>query len=395
MQIFSVGQVARYLNAFLTSDAILSDLWVAGEVSNVSQSPAGHVFLTLKDRDCQLRCVMFRRAGRLFQAANGDAVLAHGRIALYEATGALQLYVDVVQPEGVGLLHLQFEQMRAKLEAEGLFEIARKRRLPTFPQRIGVVTSPTGAVIRDIHNVVSRRFPLAELVVAPTPVQGDEAVMGIADAFAALAALGNIDVVIVARGGGSMEELQAFNDERVARAIFCCPIPVVSGVGHETDYTIADYVADVRAPTPSAAAELVVPDRFDLRYQVENKQRRLLAALSDLVGRRQSALRARTESLQHLGPDVGTMRLRVDDLSRRIASRLDAQLLVSGEKVNSRVRQLTSLSPLLTLSRGYAVVRQRDNGQVVCSVEAVARGDQLDVRVADGSFGVVVSAESK
>ncbi|MDO8673739.1 MAG: exodeoxyribonuclease VII large subunit [Dehalococcoidia bacterium] len=390
MQIYTVGQVARYLKDLLTNDPALVDLWLTGELSNVSQSPAGHVFFTLKDRDCQLKCVMFRRPGRFFPAANGDAVVTHGHIALYEAGGTLQFYADLIQPEGVGLLHLQFEQLRAKLEAEGLFEAARKRRLPLFPKRIGVVTSPTGAVIRDIQNVVGRRYPLAELVIAPTPVQGDDAVAGIESAIEALVQLGNIDVIIVARGGGSVEDLQAFNDERVARAIFGCPIPVVSGVGHETDYTIVDYVADLRAPTPSAAAELAVPDSMDLKYQVEARQRHIVAAMSDLLIRRQNAMKAALATLRRFAPDLANQRLRVDDLVRRMAAKVDNNLMMEKERVNSRVLQLTSLSPLLTLSRGYAVVRRKDQGGIVRSVEEVKRGDNLEVRVSDGSFEVSV-----
>lgn len=393
LQIFSVGQVTRYLKGVLASDEALCDLWVAGELSNVSPSPAGHVFFTLKDRECQLRCVMFRRSGRAFPAGNGEAVIAHGYVSLYEVSGALQFYVDAVQPEGLGLLHLQFEQLRAKLEEEGLFDAARKRPLPLFPKRIGVVTSPTGAVLRDIMNVVGRRYPLAELVLVPTSVQGDEAVDGITGAFETLNSLPDIDVVIVARGGGSLEELQAFNDEQVARAIFASRAPVISGVGHETDYTIADYVADLRAPTPSAAAELAVPDRLDLRQQLEARQRSLASCLADSLAGSKDDMNSLLVRLQRCGPDVATRRLRIDDFARRVTTTVDTHLALGRERLRSRILQLNSLSPLLTLSRGYAVVQHKGGGPIVRSVAEVALGDELDVRVKDGSFGVIVSQQ--
>ena len=268
MQVYSVRQVATHLRELLESDLFLSDLWIAGEVSNLRRYPSGHLYFSLKETDAALSCVLFKSANTGFRFEDGDAVVAHGRISFYEVRGDLQFIVDFVQPEGVGALQAEFERLKARLQEEGLFDESRKRPLPRFPRRIGVATSPAGAVFHDICHVLERRWPLAEVVLAPTAVQGPEAVPGLVGAIGALNRERGIDVIIVARGGGSMEDLWAFNDEQVARAIFGSLAPVVSGVGHETDTTIADYVADLRAPTPSAAAELVAPDRTEVSVRL-------------------------------------------------------------------------------------------------------------------------------
>ena len=257
--------MSRYLTEILREDPVLQNVWVRGEVGNLTRSAAGHSYFSLRDAGATLRCVMFRGGGvGADLIEEGSAVIAHGRVALYEPRGDLQLIADVVQPEGVGELQLKLEELKMRLEKEGLFEESRKRPLPRFPVRVGVVTSPTGSVWHDIQNVTSRRYPAVELVLAPALVQGNEAVPTIVAAFDALEHLDDIDVTIVARGGGSLEDLWPFNEEDVVRAIFKSGVPVVSAIGHETDYTIADLVADVRAPTPSAAAELVMPDQAEL-----------------------------------------------------------------------------------------------------------------------------------
>ena len=273
MHVYAVREITSYLRELFESNPHLGDIWIAGEVSNVSRPSSGHVYFTLKDGDAQLRAVFFARrmapssaTSRLLE--NGHAVVAHGRIALYEQRGDLQLIVDFVQPEGAGALQAEFERLKARLEEEGLFDESRKRALPRFPRRIGVVTSESGAVFHDICHVLERRWPLAEIVLAPTPVQGPDAVAGIVGGIEQLCRHGGIDVIIVGRGGGSLEELWAFNDELVARAIFASAVPVISAVGHETDYTIADFVADRRAPTPSAAAEIVAPERLDVSVRL-------------------------------------------------------------------------------------------------------------------------------
>ena len=268
MQLFTVTEIAQYLKQSLDRDSQLQDLWVSGEVSNLVRSAAGHAYFTLKDAGAQIRCALFRGGRGAELLTDGGAVNAHGRVSFYENRGQLQLYVDMVQPSGLGALALELERLKTQLDEEGLFDPSRKRPLPLFPKRIGVVTSEQGAVLHDIRNVVERRYPLAELVVCASAVQGDQAVSEVIDALRTLNAEGDIDVIIVARGGGSLEELSAFNSEQVARAIHASHAPVVSAVGHETDVTIADLVADVRAPTPSAAAELATLDAALLATEV-------------------------------------------------------------------------------------------------------------------------------
>jgi exodeoxyribonuclease VII large subunit len=330
--------------------------------------------------------VLFRRDRLGTALENGTAVIAHGQVSLYEARGELQFYVDLVQPEGVGLLHLQFQHLKARLEEEGLFDTARKRPLPPFPHCIGVVTSPTGAVFHDIVNIINRRYPLVELLLAPTTVQGDGAPEGIVRAFRALGDTENVDIVIVARGGGSIEELWAFNEEKVARAIYASRAPVISGVGHETDFTIADYVADLRAPTPSAAAELAVPDRWELRSRIESYQQNLVSAISSQLSLWRSELERGTDQLEALSPDLKGARQQVDELSRGALTHLKGLVVAHRQRLESLSAQLHSLSPTGTLARGYAVVKHSASGEIVSRVGQVRRGDNIDVRVTDGEF---------
>ncbi|OGO04878.1 MAG: exodeoxyribonuclease VII large subunit [Chloroflexi bacterium RBG_13_54_9] len=396
MQIYTVSQVTSYLRELLESDLLLLDLWVSGEVSNLMQSSAGHLYFTLKDADSQLRCVLFRRDRDGTVLENGTAVIAHGQVSIYETRGELQFYVDLVQPEGVGLLHLQFQHLKAELEEEGLFDPARKRPLPPFPERIGVVTSPTGAVFHDIANVINRRYPLVELILAPTPVQGNGAPEGIVRALRALNDMEDIDVVIVARGGGSLEELWAFNEEKVARAIYASCAPVISGVGHETDFTIADYVADLRAPTPSAAAELATPDCWELRSRIDLYKWDLLSSISSQLSSWSDEVGRRQDRLEALSPDLKASRQRVDELSRGAWKCLEGLIAVRRQCVESLAAQLNSLSPANTLARGYAVVKHTARGEVISRTGQVRVGDNIEVRVTDGAFrGEVVEGEGE
>jgi len=393
-EVYSVSQLATYLRELLEADLHLADLWVEGEVSNLSRSAAGHTYFTLKDEFAQMRCVMFRRQhGGGTDLENGVQVVAHGRISFFERRGELQLNVDFLQPAGVGIWQAQFERLKAQLEEEGLFDPSRKRPLPSFPQTIGVVTSPTGAVFHDICQIVGRRWPLAEIVLAPTPVQGDQAAPGIVDALAALNREPDIDVIILARGGGSMEELWPFNEETVARAIYASRLPVISAVGHETDYTIADYVADRRVPTPSAAAELVVPDRAEIGRQLAGYQVAMTGWLAGQVARRRGEVERMALDLRRAAPDTARQRERVAALLRG-AARAAAQA-VSGrrEGVNACAIQLRSLDPRATLARGYAIVQRRADGRVVVSAGQVKARDRLDVHVSDGSFPAEVSKQ--
>jgi exodeoxyribonuclease VII large subunit len=294
--------------------------------------------------------------------------------------------VDRVLPRGRGDLHAQFELLKAKLEAEGLFAPERKRRLPEFPHCIGVVTSPTGAVIRDICNILARRWPLVEVILAPTQVQGDDAPLQIVAALDALYRRGDLDLIIVARGGGSLEDLWAFNDERVARKIADSPAPVVSGVGHETDFTIADFVADLRAPTPSAAAELTTPDRAEMSAQLAALRARLISASMDELDARRAALGSQTRALVHLSPQVrmANLRQRTDDLVSQATWAVSHLLQLHRARLMGASARLEALNPLAVLQRGYAVVRR--DGQVVRSIAQVSSGDRLSVRVSDGEF---------
>jgi exodeoxyribonuclease VII large subunit len=373
MKVYSVAEVTGYLREVLESDRLLVDLWISGEISNLLESAAGHLYFTLKDEASQLRCVFFRPKLAV-TLENGSAVLAHGRISIYEVSGALQFYVDVVQPEGVGLLQLEFERLKAKLADEGLFEPARKRALPSFPRRIGVITSPDSAALHDIINIISRRYPLVELVLAPTQVQGNAAAPGIVQAFDAINRTEEIDLVILARGGGSLEELWAFNEEKVARAIYASRAPVVSGIGHDTDFTIADFVADKRAPTPSAAAELAVPQRAELEARLQSLSRTLVAALSR---------------------EFGQYRQRIDELTRVTSIHLSNFTNISREKLRGQELKLGSLSPLATLGRGYALVQHSATGEVICHIDQVHRGDAIQVKVSDGQFGSRVTGFKK
>lgn len=386
MPVYSVSQVTRYLRDILEADGLLGDLWVRGEVSNLSHSAAGHYYFTLKDPTNQIRCVMFRPAYGGENLTDGGAFAAHGRVSLYEVRGDLQLYVDLVQPEGVGERHLELERLRVKLEAEGLFQVSRKRQLPEFPRRIGVATSPTGSVWHDIQNVIQRRFPLVELALAPTPVQGDRAAAGIVDAFEAMNREDDLDVIILARGGGSLEELWPFNEEVVARAIYSSKAPVVSAVGHETDFTIADMVADFRAPTPSAAAELVVPDSDELEEHILFHRRNLFQKISGELAARSQDLDQAVWRIKRNTPDVPSWRQRVDDLSHAYGRALESYMAVKGERIKALESRLASLSPTGVLARGYAVVQRRDNSELVTSVNQVDSGDDIEISVKDGSF---------
>lgn len=395
MNILAVNELTGYLSELLESDPILGDVWVRGEVSNFIRSSAGHCYFTLKDGDSQVRGVLFRGAARglPFIPANGDAILAHGRVALYEARGEYQLVVDLVQPAGVGPLQLAFEELRHRLEQEGLFDRGRKRALPTMPRCIGVVTSATGAVWRDIQTVIARRFPLAELVLAPATVQGDEAPASIVAGIKTLCAHERVEVLIVGRGGGSLEDLWAFNDEQVARAIFAARVPVISGVGHEADVTIADLVADLRAPTPSAAAELCVPDRRELAARVADAGARLRELLDGQLQASQEALRRAERALARSSPQctVDQGRQRLADLGHTAERALAHQQQLQRQTVHTLQRQLAALDPHAVLGRGYAVVTDAATGAVLTSATEAYQGLPLQIALAAGGITATVT----
>lgn len=393
MSIYTVSAITTYIKESLETDELLGDLWVAGEISNWLRAPSGHVYFTIKDAQAALKCVLWRSlASKLrYQPRDGDAAVLHGRITVYEPRGEYQLQVDLIQPEGVGLLYQAYEELKSRLQAEGLFDAARKRPLPRFPQRIGVVTSPTGAVLRDIVNILRRRYPLGHVVLAPAAVQGAEAPPQIVGALSQLNALGNVDVIIVARGGGSMEDLWPFNEETVARAIAASAAPIISAVGHETDFTIADFVADLRAPTPSAAAELVAPDISDLRTQITDWTARLETSAQRLVAASRGVVGDRLRLLRRFAPDqiIARQRQHTDELTRSATAAVTHQLAMFRQRTDGLRGRLTALSPFATLERGYAIVRSTNSGIVVRKVSQVAVGDSLSVQVSDGAFPAI------
>jgi exodeoxyribonuclease VII large subunit len=390
---WSVTDLTRYLRDLLEADKLLQDVWVQGEVSNFSRPASGHLYFTLKDSSASLRCVMWRNAvlRQSFMPSDGDAIEVHGAISVYEAGGQYQLYADVFRPAGEGALYQEFLRLKALLEAEGLFAPERKRPIPSRPTRIGIVTSPTGAALQDILNTLRRRYPLVEVILAPTPVQGVEAPLGIITALRGVVQVADPDVIIMARGGGSIEDLWAFNDEQVARAIAASPVPVITGVGHETDFTIADFVADLRAPTPTAAAELATPNQADLRLELAELDTRLLqrvqAAQSELrwVLRESQSLLAKNSPLNRIQSSIQ----RVDELDRRLSIGLIHLLQLARTHLNGLVQHMAALSPQGILLRGFAIVTNQA-GQVISQVDQVASGEALDVQVSDGDFGVHV-----
>lgn len=391
MSIYKVSQVGKYVRELVDRDRFLGDLYISGEVSNLTKSAAGHYYFTLKDGDAQMRCVMFKPAIGGETMSQGAAVIAHGRVSYYQQRGDLQFYADLVQPEGVGELHMEFLRLKAKLEEEGLFDPSRKRSLPTYPKRVAVITSRTGAVWHDIQKVLGRRYPLLELVLIHAAVQGDQAPGDVVRGLKLVNRTPGLDVVIVARGGGSMEELWAFNDEKVARAIHACKIPVISAVGHETDFTIADYVADVRAPTPSAAAEMVAPDRREIKERVRNFEDMLYEALNVRVElARQQLLDMQTRLTRH-APEVAAKRQRVDELTRTATALMKREFAIWKEQIKSRVVQMGALHPGNTLNRGYALVERASDNSLVTKVADVTPGDDLVVQVSDGKFSTSVA----
>jgi len=389
----SVSWLARYLVDLIGGDLSLQSLWVEGEVSNATRSQAGHVYFTLKEGDFSLRCVMFQRQYRGSPIGNGQQMLVHGSVTFYERRGDIQIVVDFVQPAGIGARQAEFERLREKLEAEGLFDEGRKRPLPAFPSRIGVVTSPTGAVFHDICHVLERRWPIAEVVLASTQVQGDLAAIGIADGIRLLAEHQGVDVIVIARGGGSMEELWPFNEEIVARAIFASPIPVISAVGHETDFTIADFVADRRAPTPSAAAEIVAPDRREVSRHIEGLAVTALLAVRGRVGDSVTAVERVRHRLRSGLPDPERHLERTAALARHLSGLVTGSIKHLAERANGCGLQLRSLDPKSTLARGYAVVQLRDGKQAITSTTQVTGKARLDIHVKDGSFPAEVSRQ--
>lgn len=438
--ILTVTELTAHIKVFLETS--FDVLWVTGEISNLRRPGSGHLYFTLKDAESQIRAVVFRPAALKigFALEEGMSIVCRGRLSVYQPRGEYQIILDAAEPRGVGALQIAFEQLKKRLAEEGLFDPARKRKIPFLPRRIGIVTSPSGAAIRDILNITGRRFPSVDILVAPVRVQGLEAPPEICNAVERLNDMSRIDVIIVTRGGGSLEDLFPFNDERVARTIAASKIPVISAVGHEIDFTIADFVADLRAPTPSAAAELVVPNRIDLRDRVQRLSVRLLSSRRAGTARVRERIAALRERLRDPRRRIDEFRIRVDEKAIRLSEvlrqgfrgrreRLTAArgLLVrtspsvrirqdmlrvdalrkgialntrnSVEQLRMRLRKdaamLDSLSPLAVLRRGYSIVKRIPEGTIVRDAASVAPGDTVSVRVSRGTFDAEIIAISE
>ncbi len=385
----SVTEVTRHVRLLLESDPILQDVWVTGEISNLSRPTSGHIYFTLKDQTAQLKCVIWRtQAQRLrIDLQNGMAVEARGSVSVYEASGQYQLYVVSVRPAGDGLLFQEFMRLKAALEDEGLFDEERKRPIPERPRRIGLVTSPTGAALQDMLQTLGKRYPLCEVILSPCQVQGQEAPAEIVRAIRALNRGFQPDAIILARGGGSLEDLWAFNDERVVRAVCASAAPVVTGIGHETDFTLCDFAADLRAPTPTGAAVLCTPDIADLRAGLVMLVRQLDDAYRSELSHRRERLARRIANLRAQSPEwrVRSARQRLDQMTQTLRKRVEHTLELRRAHVKGSVRRLESLNPRAVLQRGFAVVRAED-GRVVRSVNDVDTAQAVNIEVFDGSI---------
>lgn len=394
MQILTVTQVNTYIKAVLDEIPPVQNAYIGGEISNYKHYyQSGHMYFTLKDEKSQLKCVMFSSDSYKlkFKPENGMKVICFGKIGVYERDGVYQLYCRDMQPQGVGSLQLAFEQLKGKLEEEGLFDEQYKKPIPKFPKRIGVATSNMGAAVEDIKNVISRRYPLCEIVIVPTVVQGDNAGPDIAKSIKFLDDLGDIDVIIVGRGGGSLEDLWAFNTEIVARAVFNCKTPIISAVGHETDYTICDFISDLRAPTPSAAAELAVPDIKSLIVDLNN----LSISIEKAIDYKIEAESNRLNGLKN-HPAICNRALLIENALKNISDYRNKLSSMISQKITSKQGELSSfasslnaLSPLNTIARGYSISMK--NGNLIRSVQDVAQNDKITIKVKDGSFNAIVT----
>ncbi|GLX69085.1 exodeoxyribonuclease VII large subunit [Paenibacillus glycanilyticus] len=434
-RIYSIKDINRYIRMKLESDVLLGDVWLRGEISNFTHHSSGHMYFTLKDKDSRLKCIMFASHNQRlpFIPREGAKVMARGNVSVYERDGNYQFYVTAMQPDGIGSLYLAYEQLKSKLETEGLFAESRKRPIPRFPRAVGVITSPTGAAVRDIIITLQRRHPSVPIYVFPVLVQGTQAAPSIVKAIESMNRFGEVDVLIVGRGGGSLEELWAFNEEPVARSIAASQIPIISAVGHETDFTIADFVADLRAATPTAAAELAVPHVAELQQQLTRQRQRLEQSLRMMVqGRKEQLQRVRrspffvhprkylldqAQRLDRLQERLQHRTLRVAERGKAKLDKLHSQLaghhpgeqaafaakrlqgdqkrleqaMVSSLKerrlqLHSAIRQLDALSPLKVMARGYSLVYDEQEKRLIKSIAEVQPGDLVRVKVADGQL---------
>ena len=389
-QIMTVGQVNAYVKQLLDADKLLSSIFVRGEISNFTNHyKTGHFYFTLKDNDGVLSAVMYKSAASKlkFLPESGMKVVLHGRVTGFVRGGQYQIIADSIEPDGVGALYIAYEQLKRKLEAEGLFSAQRKRPLPKIPTRIGVITSPDGAAIRDIINITGRRFPLARLILYPSLVQGPDAAASLITGMQIFNTALKVDLIIIGRGGGSIEDLWAFNDETLARTIAASRVPVISAVGHETDFTICDFAADMRAPTPSAAAELAVPDTAELKRKIFNIIGRMELSFTKSLNANRNRLATLSKSRALTSPQnfIDDKRLTLISLSNELDSRIKLTLSRDRARFSALCASLDALNPLSVLSRGYSAVFDSD-GRVVKSVKQLRPGDRFALRTADGNI---------
>ena len=388
--ILSVSKLITYLRQLLESDEILQDVWVEGEISNFSQPSSGHLYFTLKDSDSSVRCVMWRNAAsRLkFAPREGLAVEVHGGMSVYDVSGQVQLYVDTMRLAGEGALYQEFLRLKAKLEAEGLFDPQRKRPIPQMPKVIGIITSPTGAALQDMLNTIGRRFPIATVVLAPTAVQGSDAPPGIVHALQKMNREIKPDVILLGRGGGSIEDLWAFNDEVVVRAVAASEAPVISGVGHETDFTLTDFAADLRAPTPTAAAEVATPDRLELLGHISEAINRHNALMNEKISDLRWDMGQLQKDLERLSPShqVDTYRQRLDEYENRLGRAIHANLERRKLQLENYTQSLRGLNPDAVLKRGYAIVTRKVDGVVIKNANQVDPDENIHIKVSIGAM---------
>ena len=393
MNVLTVSQVNSYIKALLDEIPPIKNIYISGEISNFKHYPSGHMYFTLKDSKSQLKCVMFSSDNYKlkFTPENGMNVICFGQIGVYERDGVYQLYARDMQPQGIGSLTVAFEQLKEKLEKEGLFSQEHKKAIPKYPKKIGVATSNMGAAVEDIKNILSRRFPLCEVVIVPTVVQGDSASPDIVKSIRFLDSMEDIDTIIVGRGGGSIEDLWAFNTEEVARAVFNCKTPIISAVGHETDFTICDFVADLRAPTPSAAAELAVPDAASELMNIGNIKLSLDSAINRHIERRQEKLETikNNSALSDISSFFDNLESGIEANYQRLLLSYKNILLVKENALKGAARALNALSPLEVLSRGYSIAKK--NESVINSVFDLNINDEIELVLSDGRAKAKIS----
>ena len=384
MSALTVSDIITHLNHLLSVDEITSDLCIIGEVSRVSTASYGHSYFTIKDSDSSLDCALFRGGVGSEHIQQGSEILVFGKVSIYGKSGRLQVIANLIQPSGTGLLQAKFEEMKTRLEKEGLFDVSRKRNLPKFPRVIGVVTSEDAAAWEDIKTTITNRFPKVEIHLSHSLVQGDAAPQQISEAIDLLNNYSEVDVIIVGRGGGSVEDLWAFNEEIVARAIFSSKIPVVTGIGHETDFSISDMVADFSASTPTAAAVSVVPDLLEINQQILNFKRRFNHNLSLELEKHKNSLSLKINTINQLSPDFDYYKFRIDESMIKIDTLFSDQLRNITERIQRFEEKLSDLSPSNTISRGYSIVQNKKNGNIIKSKDDVEPGDKFSIQVSDG-----------